>query len=134
LSKRKIATDYPTAVKFLKANNFDLADFSDFLKPLRKRSPFLRRYRLPREKQVTQTMIRDFITTAREIRVSRDKNHHVRNITKDCAYQCAYHDLCRGELNGLDMSHLRKSRFTYREIVEHGETYDEELEEAELED
>lgn len=133
LSKRKIVTDYPTARRFLKENGFDPADYSDFLKPLKKRSPLLRRYRLPREATVTKKILRDFIATARDIYLERDKKAHVRNITKDCKTMCSFHDLCKGELNGRNMEYLRKSQFTIREKVESGDEFDEELEEAELE-
>lgn len=134
LSRRKINTDYPTALRFLKDNGMDPKDYSDFLKPLRKKSVFLIRYRLPRERRVTKTIIRDFIATARDIYLERTKKHHVRNITKDCKTQCEYHDLCRGELNGYDMSHLRKTRYTLREQHQHGVGNDQELGEDEDEE
>lgn len=134
VSKRRIVTDFPTALRFLKENELDPADYSDFLKPLKKRSPLLRRYRLPREPKVTKQILTDFISTAREIHISKQKTQHVRNITKDCSTQCAYHDLCKGELNGFNMSHLRKANFEIREKIEHGDEFDEELEEAELEE
>lgn len=134
ISKRKIVTDFPTAMRFLKEKGFDPKDYSDFLRPLRKRSVLLRRYRLPREPQVTKTIIRDFIATGKDIHLEKQRTSHVRNITKDCATMCAFHDLCKGELNGRNMDYLRKSRFEIREKVEHGDDFEEELEEAELED
>lgn len=121
LSRRKIRTDYPTALRFLKANGFDPADFTDFLAPLRKKSPFLRRYRLPREPHVTKTIIRDFVRTAKDIDESKKRKHHVRNITRECATMCEYHELCRGELNGMDMTHMKKSMFTLRERKDLGD-------------
>jgi hypothetical protein len=120
-SRRKINTDYPTALRFLKANGFDPADFSDFLQPLRRKSPFLKRYRLPREPQVTKTIIKDFVRTAQEIYKSRKRKHHVRNITKDCSTMCEYLDICRGELNGMNMEHLKKTMFTIREKKDSGD-------------
>lgn len=134
LSRRKIVTDYPTALKFLKDNGMDPADYSDFLRPLRKGSPLLKRYRLPREKVVTQQVMTDFVATAQEIYFEGFKDNHVRNITKDCATMCDFHDLCRGELNGYDMTHLRRAKYTLREKNAHGDSDDQELEEAELED
>lgn len=132
ISKRRIATDFPTALRFLKDNGFDPKDFSDFLRPLRKGSPFLKRYRLPREPKVTKTILTDFINVAKDIYISKQKKHHVRNITKDCKNMCPYHDLCRGELNGYDMTHLRRARFELREKVVDGNDFDQELEEAEI--
>lgn len=135
LSRRKINTDYPTALRALKSYGFDPADYSDFLRPLRKQSPFLKRYPLPREKQVTATILQDFIDTAKNIYKERLKKRHVRNITKDCKTMCSYHDLCRGELNGLDMSFYKKSRFELREKrEEYGSDFDQEQEEAETDD
>lgn len=133
ISRRKINTDYPTALRFLKDNGFDPADFSSFLKPLRKGSTFLKRYKLPREPKVTKRIMMDFVKTARDIYFAHFETNHVRNITKDCATQCAFHDLCRGELNGYDMSHLRKVRYTLREKHEHGADLEEGLEESEEE-
>lgn len=122
ISRRQIVTDYPTALKFLKDNGYDPADFSDFLRPLRRESRLLKRYRLPRERKVTEQILKDFIATAREIYLSRKRTSHVRNITKDCRTMCAFHDLCRGELNGFDMSHLRKTAFEPRN--KHGAGFD----------
>ena len=121
LSKRKIDTDYPTALRFLKDNDLDPRDFSEFLSPLRKYSPFLKRYRLPREKIVTKTIMRDFVETAKEIDKSKRKKHHVRNITKDCSTMCEYMEICRGELNGMNMEHLKRSMFTIREKKDLGD-------------
>lgn len=117
ISRRKVKTDYPTYRRFLKENGYDPADFQEILRPLRKRSPFLRRYRLPREKKVTATILRDFVAGAKDIHESKQKKFHQRNITKECASFCEFHDLCRGELNGADMSHMRKTMFTVREKV-----------------
>lgn len=135
ISRRKIVTDYPTALKFLKDNGFDPKDYSEFLRPLRKSSPILKRYRLPRERKVTQRVMADFVSTAQDIYFEAFKKEHVRNITKDCATMCDFHELCRGELNGLDMSHLRKARYKLREKSTDGDNNEEEFgDEAELED
>lgn len=112
ISKRKIVSDYPTIVRFLRANGRDPADFQDILRPLRKKSPFLRRYRLPREPYVTKEILRDSLSTASHIR--KDK-HRYRVITKDCQRMCSYHDLCRNELNGFDTTRMRQVAFTDKE-------------------
>lgn len=122
ISRRKVKTDYPTMRRFLKDNGYDPADFQEVLRPLRKRSPFLRRYRLPREKTVTKTILRDLVAGAKDIHESKSKKFHQRNIMRDCAQFCEFHDLCRGELNGADMSHMRKTMFTIREKQDSGET------------
>lgn len=128
ISRRKIVTDYPTARKFLIDNGYDPKDFTDWLKQVKKNQPqLMRRYRLPREKRVTQVIMKDFIATGKEIYLEKDKTRHVRNITKDCATMCEYHDICRGELNGFDMSHLKRARFTIRESRSNGAEPNEEL-------
>lgn len=112
ISKRKIVTDYPTVLKFLRTNGFDPAEFQDQLRPLRKKSPFLRRYRLPRERIVTREILMDSLATAKRI---RGTERRYRVITRDCASMCSYHDLCRAELNGFDTSLMRKQSFTPKE-------------------
>lgn len=111
LSKRKISTDYPTAFRFLKENGYDPKEFAALLKPLQRRSPFLRRYKLPREKVVTLSVLQDFLTSSIGI---RDHTRTPRVITRDCARGCGYHDICRSELNGFDTSNMRKQEFTLR--------------------
>jgi hypothetical protein len=122
ISRRRVKTDFPTYRRFLKENGYDPADFEEILRPLKKRSPFLKRYKLPREKHVTETILRDLVAGARDIYESQRKTFHQRNIMKDCASFCEFHDLCRGELNGADMSHMRKTMFTIREKKDSGET------------
>lgn len=112
ISKAKLVTDYPTLRRFLLANGYDPLDFRDVLRPLRKRSPFLRRYRLPRETIVTKEVLLDSLATAKHIRKAKRR---YRVITRDCASMCSYHDLCRAELNGFDTSLMRKQNFTLKE-------------------
>jgi hypothetical protein len=110
LSKRRIVTDYPTLVRFLKRNGYDPKDFVSQLRPLARQSPFLRRYKLPREKNVTLEILQDFLTTSLQI---RDHKRTPRIITRDCV-RCSYHDICRAELNGFDTTPMRKHQFTLR--------------------
>lgn len=98
LSSRKISTDYPTLYRFLKQNELDPNDFKHILVPLSKRSEFLRRYRMPREKVVTDNILRDVLSVEKQIDGTK---RFVRNVTKDCSRMCSYHDLCRAELNGF---------------------------------
>lgn len=122
ISKRKVVTDYPTLYRFLKREGFDPADFVDQLRPLRKRSPYLRRYRYPREAVVTKSILLDALSVTKHI---RGDNRRSRTITRDCATMCSFHDLCRAELNGLDTSMMRKQNFTLKEdkFAPEDETY-----------
>lgn len=112
LSKRKVATDYPTLYRFLKSNGYDPNEFKHILLPLRKKSDFLRRYRMPRERQVTDSVVKDVLSVV--LQIDRTKRW-VRNVTRDCARMCAYHDLCRAELNGFDTTRMRETDFVIAE-------------------
>lgn len=112
ISKRKVRTDFPTYVKFLKSEGYDPNDFRDILLPLKKKSPFLKRYRYPREKVVTTEILKDALATVKKIRTPE---RHIRIITRDCSRMCSYHALCRAELNGFDTTLMRKQDFTIRE-------------------
>ncbi len=132
VSKRKVATDYPTLYRFLVKNKIDPnhSVFTSDLRSLQKKSPFLQRYRMPREAVVTKGILSDFYHSGMDIfekrnRVEDGANvHFVRNITKDCQRMCSFHDLCRQELNGFDSSFIRKSRFDIREKNEELEVGD----------
>lgn len=128
ISRRKIVSDYPTIRRFLLENGFDPADFQDVLKPLKKKSPFLRRYRQPREKHVTREVLLDSLTTAKHIRLDKRR---VRVITRDCARMCPYHDICRAELNGFDTTLMKKQNFTLKEERTFGKQLDLDWEEEE---
>ena len=131
ISQRKINTDYPTLYRFLKSNGYDPGDFRDILLPLQKRSPFLRRYRLPRTAQVTKEVLLDLLAVAKR---RTESTRRTRTITRECARQCSFHNLCRAELNGLDTSIMRKKYFTLKEekvLGDYSETYFEDVYETE---
>ena len=123
LSKRKVATDYPTLYRFFRQNGYDPNEFADILRPLRRRSPFLRRYRLPREGHVTKEILLDSLATAKRIRTP---HRRVRTITRDCSTMCSYHDLCRADLNGFDTTRMRLDQFTPKEERTFGDRTDDE--------
>jgi len=115
LSKRKIATDYPTAYLFLKQNGYDPKDFAEILVPLKNRSDFLRRYRLPREPYVTKEILLDALSVVKRMQTTR---RFTRSVSKDCSF-CGYRDLCRAELNGFDTTIMRKTDYVFEEEHEH---------------
>lgn len=115
VSRSKITTDYPTLARFFRSNGLDPADYSEVLRPLRRKSPFLRRYRLPREAFVTREILLDAITVVKRIHTPQ---RYFRVITRDCARMCSYHDICRSELNGMDTADMRKRNFNIRAEVE----------------
>lgn len=107
VSKAEVATDYPTFFRWLKEHGFDPREYSDALVPLMGASPFLRRYRLPREQVVVDRILKDADRTAREI---LGHPHTVRNLTRACNW-CPYAALCRAELFGLDTKYMRNHDF-----------------------
>jgi hypothetical protein len=130
LSKRKILTDYPTAYRFLKNEGYDPNDFSDMLRPLMRNSPFIRRYRLPREKSVTDRIIREYLTTAWDIQdaYAGARKLLVRTITRDCP-RCDYQELCQAELNGMNTEAMIKASFVKEDSTQkHGDYFDPEFE------
>lgn len=115
VSRRKIVTDYPTLRRFIRQNDLDPADFGAELKALRRKSPFLRRYRYPRETTVTREVLLDILSVTKHIRQDKRRN---RTITRDCQRMCSFHDLCRAELNGLDTTRMRKDSFQIKKKKE----------------
>ena len=131
ISRRKIVTDYPTLFRFLKSNGYNPNDFADILRPLAKRSPLLRRYRLPREEHVTREVLRDVLSVVKRIQSTK---RFTRTITRDCV-RCPYVDICRSELNGFDTTLMRKKFFqTVQEDYVVGNSNPDELEEDSDED
>jgi len=122
VSATKILTDYPTAATFLRENGRDLADYSDYLLPLKADSPYLARYFLPREQAVTQRILAETATTARAI---IEHSEVTRNVTLQCEW-CPYKQLCRAELFGLD-THLMRERDFVRETEHAGAVSEQEV-------
>jgi len=118
LSKRKVVTDYPTLYRFLKREGYDPNDFAHILRPLSKRSPFLRQYRYPREHIVTKEILLDALSVTKHIRTDKRRS---RTITRECATMCSYHQLCRAELNGMNTDMMRKTMFTLKEVSSFGD-------------
>lgn len=119
ISKAAVATDYLTMRGFLEANGKDLSEYSELLAGLQESDDFLRRYRLHINAAATDRIVFEALRTARNIMVHSDT---VRNVSRDCD-RCAYRNLCRADLFGLDTSFMRKSNFTVEVIEEedHGD-------------
>jgi len=111
ISRRKVKTDYPTLLRFLKSNGFDPGDFKPVLGQLYRKSEFLRRYKMPREGHVTKEILLDTLSKIKRI---EETKRFTRTITRDCI-RCPYMDLCRAELNGFETELMRKERFTIAE-------------------
>lgn len=112
LSKARISTDYPTLYRWLKSHGYDPNDYAHILRPLAKRSDFLRRYKMPRESHVTKEVLQDVLSVVKKI---DETKRYVRNVTRDCYRMCSYHDLCRAELNGFNTTRMRETDFVIAE-------------------
>ena len=113
VSRRKVVTDYPTLMRFIRDNGLDPDNFVEQRKILRRKSPFLRRYKYPREKYVTKEILLDALSVTKHIREDKRRS---RTITRDCARMCPFHDICRAELNGMDTTMMRQQNFTLKEV------------------
>lgn len=114
ISKVAIVTDYPTGLQFLKDNNLDPADFSEWLDGLLASEEMLVRYKLPISETATKRVVYESLRTARSI---IDHSDVVRNVTRDCD-RCPYRTLCRAELFGMDTTFIREHDF----VIETDET------------
>jgi PD-(D/E)XK nuclease superfamily len=108
-------TDWDTYVRELKRLRLDPAPYAAFLDSLKKRSPtkFFLRVPLPEpSREMTESVVVDFRTTALQI---RDAKTFPRHPTRDCSW-CEYNRLCTAEFRGLDHKFIEKTDFEERPI------------------
>lgn len=108
-------TDYDTYMAALKRYNLDPKPYAVFLDSLKKRSAtkFFLRVPLPEpSKEMTESVVHDFRTTAIWLRDAKD---FPRTMTRDCSW-CEYYRLCSSELRGLDSKFIEKTEFEEKVI------------------
>lgn len=112
LSKAKIVT-LPSVVRdFMKKNNLSTTHYKSFIEQVEQSVPdhFFRVYS-PVSKSVRDKVFNDFLKTARDI-----AEHHGEDNTKcidlHCDY-CEYEDICRAELQNLDVDYVIKRGYTH---------------------
>lgn len=115
LSKRaNIDTMWPVYEAEIKAHGFKMKDYKDMKENLQgKENDFFSRIYLPISKHFQKELLRDTISTAKEMKAKGGKRKE-RCIDKHCEW-CDFKDLCRAELLGLDAKHIRKHNFVARE-------------------
>jgi hypothetical protein len=113
--KKNIDTDYWTYLKAIKDLDQEPKLYVETLRRLWERdqsdSRFFRRSRLPRDKPVTRTMMRELTDTAHEIKEAEKRGRFPRTPDKSCQWMCDYIDLCVMELHGGDISSTVKMRY-----------------------
>ena len=115
LSRAKIDTDYRTFLRAIREHDLDPADYRKELKRL-KRQPnnFFRRTRLPKDRVLTEQLMREATWTAREIAEAEEREEFPRSPDKACTWDCEYYDICVTELMGGDPSSIIKNKFERR--------------------
>jgi PD-(D/E)XK nuclease superfamily len=76
---------------------------------------FFRRTYLPRDRPMTQRVMRELMMTTGDIKRANRRNEFPRNVSKECVWSCDYLDLCQIELQGGDASATKKLKFTVKE-------------------
>jgi len=117
---QKIDTDYWTYLKTIKdlGQNPKSKIYLPKLRELWEReqtdSRFFRRSRLPKDKPVTRTMMRELTDTAVEIRQAEKRGRFRRTPDKSCQWTCDYLDLCVTELHGGNTDSMIKMHYEQR--------------------
>lgn len=121
LSQRKDAdTDYWTYLGELKRLKLDIKPYMEYLAMLKKK-PDTRyiRVTLPNPpKKMIENIISDLKETAIEMHTSKSKD---RNMTRMCASDCDFYNLCHAEVRGLDADYVRKNEYEERQPDEREE-------------
>lgn len=114
LSKAKIDTDALTYLEALREYGIEITpEHKKKLKELKEDNPFFQRHPSPRSKKVTNQILDEALQTATLMRQihERPTAGAVRTVRQSCDWDCAYQDLCMGELWGNDVSTIRKREF-----------------------
>lgn len=114
LSKRaNIDTDYETYMGEIQKHGLNPDNYQDILTKIKaNKKAFFQRVFLPTpNEELVNSVVSDFIHSAREI---MEAKHYPRNLTRDCK-SCSYYQLCSAEVRGLDSEFIRKQLFTVRE-------------------
>lgn len=114
---KSIATDYYTYYTTLTNLGLDARLYYNFLEELKSRgtSDFYQRIRLPTpSKAVVKSVVRDARETTEQI-MEFGATLKARTLTKECAWDCDFYQLCHAELRGLDSEFVRKTQYEVRD-------------------
>lgn len=112
LSKRKIDTDYRTALKAIRDYDLDPDDYSDFLRGIKAQSDkWFRRTPLPKDGPASIQLMKELYQVKHQVELAEDTNEYPRAIRKDCKWDCDYQKICNMELHGADPTPVIKRQF-----------------------
>lgn len=114
-TRQNLDTDVFTYYKTVRESGEDPSKYSGVLQRLAKQpDKFFRRTRLPKDKPLTQQIMKELVQSANEIRNAERKNAFPRTIDQSCEWQCEFFNLCFTELHGGDISSQVKMNFQER--------------------
>lgn len=114
LTQRKnLQCDVYTYYREIKRLGFDPRDYGEMIMHLSNQSSqWFRRTRMPRDRHMTETTMRELIDTAIEIRRATKENRFPRNQEKSCKWNCEFIHPCIAELQGGDIEDIVQLQFT----------------------
>ena len=114
MSRRKLFCDIYTYMEELKAHGLDPQDYADMFEKLRENEFYLRR-ELTRTTESTKRILREMITTGREIKRISGKNP-VMSLGYTCEVpRCEFRDLCLTKVEGGDVGLVANTLYKRRE-------------------
>ena len=121
LSKRKINTTYLTLTRALKEYGLKWSkeQVEEFL--ANNSREFFSCKPFPRSKRVVKTLLDENVADSELIVRATDTPKTItRTRTKNCKFDCDFLSLCKGELYGHNVSHIRKTEFEPRQNTHAG--------------
>lgn len=115
LSKRKINTTRLTLINFLNENKLKWSpeQVDEYLDKTEK--VFFERKTMPRNQRVTTTLLDQDLADVPDItRLLENPETASRTVTIRCDWDCDFIELCKNELYGNDVRHIRKTQFEAR--------------------
>ena len=114
LTQRKnLQCDVYTYYRELKRLKLNPHDYGEMLRHLSNQSSqWFRRTRMPRDRHMTETTIRELIDTAEEIKTATANDRFPRTQDKSCKWSCEFVHPCIIELQGGDIDDILKLQFT----------------------
>jgi hypothetical protein len=114
LTQRKnLQCDVYTYYREIKRLGLVPRDYGSMLRHLTNQSDqWFRRTRMPRDKHMTDTVMRELMMTAREIKEATRLDHFPRTQDKSCKWGCEYIHMCITELQGGDIDDIAQLQFT----------------------
>lgn len=115
MSKAAIDTDWPTYRAALLKAGLNPDDYVDMRQKLDGKRFFWRVY-LPRTDAMTREVLREAAGSAQMIAQylnAKDPTtmYYPRNLSRDCAWDCPYNNLCQAELHGVNTEYILTNQF-----------------------